>query len=226
MQSALYNQKGEKVGEIDLSEDVFNRKPSKAARDEAKPQRALNSDHIYQTVLYYQNLRRKPIAKTKDRSEVSGGGRKPWRQKGTGRARHGSIRSPLWRGGGVTFGPKPEKNYQTKLSKEAKKKALYMVLSQKIKDNEIIFLDKIEMEKLKTSLAAEIIKNLEKIAPEINKKKTLIVLSKANEQIKKSFRNLENVKVISVNSLNPYLLLQNKYIIMEHEAVSQICTNR
>ena len=110
MKSALYNQKGEKVGEVDLPEDVFKQK--------------INPDHIYQAVLYYENLKRKPIAKTKDRSEVRGGGRKPWRQKGTGRARHGSTRSPIWKGGGVTFGPSPEKFSQIKMSKKHEKEPL------------------------------------------------------------------------------------------------------
>jgi large subunit ribosomal protein L4 len=211
MKSPLYNQKGEKVGDIELPENVFNQK--------------LNPDHLYQSVLYYQNSERQSIAKTKDRSEVRGGGRKPWRQKGTGRARHGSIRSPLWKGGGVTFGPSPEKKYQTKFSKKAKKEALKMALSQKIKDKEIIFLDQIKVDEPKTKLAEKIIQSLEKVFPDIEKKKTLIILNQKEEKILKAFRNLKNIQVCLANSLNAYFLLKNKYAIIERDAISRICTN-
>ncbi len=207
MKSVLYNQNGEQIGKIDLNEKVFNQK--------------LNPDHIYQVVLYYEDLKRKPIAKTKDRSEVRGGGRKPWKQKGTGRARHGSIRSPLWKGGGVTFGPGPDKfSHQKKMSKSARKKALEMVLSQKLRDNEIIFLDQVKIDNPKTKIAENIIKNFEKSFPKISEKKILIVLTKKNEKIKQAFGNIKNIQVCSVNSLNPYFLLKNKYVIIEKQAIS------
>ena len=208
MKSALYNQKGEKVGEVDLPEDVFKQK--------------INPDHIYQAVLYYENLKRKPIAKTKDRSEVRGGGRKPWRQKGTGRARHGSTRSPIWKGGGVTFGPSPEKFSQIKMSKKARKRAFEMVFSKKLEEKEIIFLDQLTIDKLKTKSAEKIIKNLTKIAPGIDKKKTGIALKKADENIKKAFRNIKNIEIYNVSAINAYFLLQNKYIIIEEKAVKEL----
>ena len=207
MKADLFNQRGDKIEEIDLPDRIFSITPT--------------PDLLHQVVLYYRNLSRRVIAKTKDRSEVRGGGRKPWRQKGTGRARHGSIRSPLWRKGGITFGPRPEKKYQTRISREKRKKALFMVLSQKFKEGEIIFVEKIEDVGIKTKSFAKNFKNLSKIKKDILGKRTLFVLTNKNENIIKAARNLENVSLASINSLNPYLLLENKYLIIEKEAIEQ-----
>ena len=207
MKADLFNQRGDKIEEIDLPDRIFSIAPT--------------PDLLHQVVLYYRNLSRRVIAKTKDRSEVRGGGRKPWRQKGTGRARHGSIRSPLWRKGGITFGPRPEKKYQTRISREKRKKALFMVLSQKFKEGEIIFVEKIEDLGIKTKSFAKFFKNLTKIKKDILGKRTLFVLTNKNENIIKAARNLKNVSLVSINSLNPYLLLENKYLIIEKEAIEQ-----
>jgi len=207
MKADLFNQRGDKIEEIDLPDRIFSIAPT--------------PDLLHQVVLYYRNLSRRVIAKTKDRSEVRGGGRKPWRQKGTGRARHGSIRSPLWRKGGITFGPRPEKKYQTRISREKRKKALFMVLSQKFKEGEIIFVEKIEDLGIKTKSFAKNFKNLTKIKKDILGKRALFVLTNKNENIIKAARNLKNVSLVSINSLNPYLLLENKYLIIEKEAIEQ-----
>jgi len=205
MKTDLYNQEGEKIGEIDLPDRIFNIK--------------INPDLLHQAIRYYQFLSRQPIVKTKTRSEVRGGGRKPWRQKGTGRARHGSIRSPIWKGGGVTFGPSPEKKYQIKLPKKMRKKALYMVLSGKAKEGEIVILDKLNPKTAKTKEGVRLLENLSKIKKDIKDKKTVFALVHANEKFLKSISNLKNVSTIPLNSLNAYFLLKNKYLVMEKEGI-------
>ena len=205
MKTDLYNQEGEKIGEIDLPDRIFNIK--------------INPDLLHQAIRYYQFLSRQPIAKTKTRSEVRGGGRKPWRQKGTGRARHGSIRSPIWKGGGVTFGPSPEKKYQIKLPKKMRKKALYMVLSGKAKEGEIVILDKLNQKTAKTKEGVRLLENLSKIKKDIKDKKTVFALVHANEKFLKSISNLKNVSTIPLNSLNAYFLLKNKYLVIEKEGI-------
>ena len=205
MKVPVYNQKGKEVDKIGLSEKMFDVK--------------MNADLLHQAVCYYEALKRKPIAKTKDRSEVRGGGRKPWKQKGTGRARHGSTRSPIWKGGGVTFGPNLEKKYQKEFPKKMRKKALFITLSQKLKDKEIIFLDKLEIKEPKTKTAAEILKSFKE---DFQNKKTAIVLSKKDEKILRAFKNLKNISTILAPSINAYFLLKNKYIIIEREAFDKI----
>lgn len=211
MRSDLYNQKGERIGEIELPDKIFGI--------------PLDSDLLHQTVLYYENLSRQPIAKVKDRSEVRGGGRKPWRQKGTGRARHGSIRSPLWRGGGVVFGPTPEKKYQQKMPKKMRRKALFITFSQKLKDDEVIVLDKIEVKEPKTKKVMEIFKNLLKIKKDIKDKKTIFILYEKNENFLKGARNIKNLSTVAIRSINPYLLLKNKYAIVEKDAINYLKTH-
>ena len=205
MKAPVYNQKGKEVEEIELPKEIFDVK--------------MNPDLLHQAVRYYEALGRQPIAEVKDRSEVRGGGRKPWRQKGTGRARHGSIRSPIWKGGGVTFGPSLEKKYQKEFPKKMKRKALFMVLSRKLKDEEIVLLDKIEISEPKTKTAIEILRNFKK---DFQNKKTAIALSKKDEKILRAFRNLKNISTILADSINAYFLLKNKYLIIEKDAVELI----
>jgi len=146
MKASLYNQEGEEIKKVDLPSEIFDIE--------------LNSDLVHQVVVAQMSNSRKVIAHTKDRSEKRGGGRKPWRQKGTGRARHGSIRSPIWRGGGVTFGPTKDRNFSKKINKKMKQGALLMTLSSKIKEDEFVLLDKIELTEGKTKLMNEMINNL------------------------------------------------------------------
>src|SRR5450830_1348024 len=144
----IYSQKGAEAGSIDLPAKVFAAK--------------WRSDLVHQVVEGMKSNKRAGTADTKDRGEVRGGGKKPWKQKGTGRARHGSSRSPIWVGGGVTHGPLAEKNYKRKISKKMRAQALFSVLSKKLKDNEIIFVDSLEMPKINTKSALEVVKNLAK----------------------------------------------------------------
>jgi large subunit ribosomal protein L4 len=208
MKVPLFNQNGEKIEEIDLPEEIFGVKA--------------NPDLIYQVVVSQMARKRFPIAHTKTRAEVRGGGRKPWPQKGLGRARHGSIRSPIFKGGGVVFGPTKEKNFKKKIPKKMKRKALFGVLSQKLKENSIIFLDNLKIETGKTKEMAKIIENLKKIKEDVGKKSVLIVLPEKNEKIILSARNLPKVEVSMASDLNCLQLLSFHYLIFLRKALDKI----
>jgi len=203
MKISVYNQQGEKISEALLLKEIFDIK--------------INPDLIYQVARSFMMSQRKATAHTKDRSEVRGGGRKPWRQKGTGRARHGSRRSPLWRGGGITFGPTKEKIFKRKINKKMRRKALKMILSAKVKNNLLILLDKIKLEKAKTKGILEIIKKLP-----IEGKSSLITLPAIDENIIRAARNIDGVKVVQAKDLNILDLLSFKYLIMPKEAIKVI----
>lgn len=204
MKVSVYNQKGEELKKIDISEEVFNIEP--------------NFDLIHQVVVSQMSNRRQGSAHTKDRGDVSGGGRKPWRQKGTGRARHGSTRSPIWKGGGVTFGPRNDKNYKKVIPKLMRRKALFMVLSAKLKDNEIKVLDKIELNDNKTKSAKEILNHF----PEITQKTTLMILPNTNKNILLGFRNIPKVELMQAKDINALDLLSFKNIIIPEESIKVI----
>ncbi len=180
-----------------------------------------NPDLVHQVMLAMQANKRKVTAHAKTRAEVRGGGKKPWRQKGTGRARHGSIRSPLWRGGGVTFGPSTERVYAQKINKKMKRKAILTALSQKARDGELLILDDLKMASPKTKEAAGILKNLggikgfEKMAGK--KKNSLFLLPGKNEGLARSFRNLPNANTALARNLNLLDILNYKYLIFPKE---------
>ncbi len=200
----IYNQEGEKKKKkTRLPKDIFGVD--------------LNSDLVYQVVVSQRANRRRNIAHSKDRSEKRGGGRKPWRQKGTGRARHGSIRSPIWKGGGVTFGPRKERVFKEKIPKKMKRKALFIVLSAKAKDKLLIILDKLEADKIKTKRIAEILEKLP-----LDKENCLIALPEHNKNIVLSSRNLPGVEVIEARNLNALDLLSFKYLVLPKEAINKI----
>jgi len=206
MQTDLYNQSGEVIGKTDLPDNIFSLK--------------MNPDLMHQVINAQMANSRKVLAHTKDRSEVRGGGKKPWRQKGTGRARHGSSRSPLWRGGGVTHGPIKDKNYEKKINKKMKAKALYTILSQKMRDNEILFVDNFSFIKPKTQEAVSAMKSLSKIKEFkniISKKNNAayLALGKKDLNTAKSFANLSNIKIDDVKNLNPMDVVNYKYLIIE-----------
>ena len=201
----VHNLEGEQTGTINLPKEIFGVK--------------INNDLIYQVVNAQTANSRFHLAHTKDRSEVRGGGKKPWRQKGTGRARHGSIRSPLWKGGGVTFGPKLEENFEKKINKKAKKKALFMVLTSKIQDKELIILDELKIKEIKTKIMAGIIS---KILKEIKKPSILITISKKDENVIIASKNIPDVKTILADSLNVLDLLSFKYLLIDKEAIKVI----
>jgi len=204
LNAPIYNLEGEQTGTVELPENIFGLK--------------INNDLIYQVINVQLANQRRHLAKTKDRGEVRGGGRKPWRQKGTGRARHGSIRSPLWRGGGVTFGPAQEKVFKRKINKKARRKALLMVLSSKLKDKELIVFEKLKLKERKTKLMFNLInKILEGKRPSV-----LMALSQKDENIIKAVRNIPYTKTLSANSLNVFDLLSFKYLFLDKEAIKLI----
>lgn len=213
MKATVYSQSGKESGKVDLPKSVFGL--------------PWNADLVHQVVVSQQSNARTPIAHTKDRSEVRGGGKKPWKQKGTGRARHGSRRSPIWIGGGVTFGPRNERDYSKKINKKMRTKALFTVLSKKLKDGEILFVDTLSFSEPKTVQAKEVmsalgaVKGYEKL---VTKKKNtaLFALQAPDENTAKSFRNFGNVLIEEVRNLNPVTALTYKYLIITkpNDAVS------
>jgi len=207
MKVKVYNQNGKESEELDLPDGVFGLK--------------LNKDLVHQAVVTQMANARDVIAHTKDRSEVRGGGKKPWRQKGTGRARHGSIRSPIWRGGGVTFGPTKERNFSKKINKKMKQKALFMVLSAKVKDNELIVLENLKINSPKTKEMAVLVKNLENIKKDIQRS-ALIALAKKDENIIKAVKNIPKMGIIGINNLNVVDVLKYKYLVTTKEAINAI----
>jgi large subunit ribosomal protein L4 len=203
MKTDVYNQKGEKIEEMDLPKEIF--------------EVPMNSDLVHQVVVSQMANQRQIIAHTKTRAEVRGGGKKPWRQKGTGRARHGSIRSPIWKGGGVTFGPTKERNFKKDIPKKMRKKALMMVLSAKVKNNLLFILDKLNLKEMKTKLMAEIMKKFLK-----NNNSCLIVLPQKEEVLIRAAKNLPKVQTIEARNLNCLELLSYRYLMMPKESINVI----
>ncbi|MDP2789106.1 MAG: 50S ribosomal protein L4 [bacterium] len=207
MEVKIYNQKGTEAGMIALPERVFAAK--------------WRADLVHQVVEGMRSNKRAGTADTKDRGEVRGGGKKPWKQKGTGRARHGSTRSPIWVGGGVTHGPLAEKNYKRKISKKMRAQALFSVLSKKLKDGEILFVDSLEMSAIKTKGAQEVMNKLTKVSKwkvsgKEQKPKILTALWGRNEKAEKSFRNLPQLEIVFLNNLNSLDVLNHRYLLIEN----------
>jgi len=198
----VYNQEGEEVSELNLNEAIFGL--------------PWNADLIHQVVRVALANKRQVLASTKDRREVSGGGRKPWRQKGTGRARHGSIRSPLWKGGGITFGPTKERNFKLKINKKMARKGFLTVLSAKTGDGELLVLDDLKLSAPKTKEMAKIIKNFPQV------KNSLLILSDKNEGIKKAGRNLPNLNITNMDSLNILDILKYKHLIFTKDGIEHL----
>ncbi len=169
---------------------------------------------LHQTVIMQLNNRRSGTASTKTRGLVRGSGRKPWRQKGTGRARVGSIRSPLWTGGGTTFGPQP-RDYFYRLPKKARREALLSALSLRRKDEKIIVIDKLELAETKTKLMREVLENL-------GVKSALIVIHESDEKVERSARNLGTVKVLRAEGLNVYDILRYEHLVLTEQALGVI----
>ena len=193
MRYPVYNLKGEEAGTITLVKQVF--------------EVDLNPDLLHQVVLSQMGNRRQVTAHTKDRSEVSGGGRKPWRQKGTGRARHGSIRSPIWKGGGVTFGPTNQRVFKKRIPQKMKRKALFMALSAKAKGKFIVVLDELIMEKPKTKAIDGLIKGLRAKIKNFKTGSVLIVVPKNDKNIVLATRNLVQTQTLEAKNLNAFDLL-------------------
>ena len=194
MKLSVYNQAGKEVKKIELDSSVFDGK--------------VNQDVLYQAVLMYRRNRRKGLASTKTRGEVSGGGRKPWRQKGTGRARVGSIRSPLWRKGGVIFGPHP-RDFSIKLPKKIRIAALKSSLNAKLNDNNLVILDNLNMDSPKTKEAYKILNTLK-----LNDGNILLMLEEISNNLRLSFRNIGSLDILKASNTNAYDVLRAKKIIV------------
>ena len=197
----VHNINGENVGEVSLKDSIFNTK--------------INKYLIHQVIKYYLANRRRGTASTKNRSEVRGGGAKPWKQKGTGRARAGTNRSPIWVGGGTVFGPAP-RDYSFSLPKKMKAAALKSALSDKLENKEIIIIDELLLKENKTSEMVKILKNLQAF------KKPLIITEKEDNIVVLSVRNIKGAKVLPVSKLNTYDLINQEKIIITKKALQKI----
>lgn len=206
----VYDKHGKKVGQEKLDPKIFGVEVKKEV--------------IHQVVISMMSNKRHPWAHTKTRGEVRGGGRKPWKQKGTGRARAGSIRSPIWKGGGVTFGPRKERNYYKKINKKMRRKALLMCLSDKFKENKLYVLDKLQMTEIKTKDFNSIISKVIKPLVKTKIKKVIISLPENDLRVIKSARNIPGVKTFAVTDLNVLDVLKTKYILTTRKGIKKIQT--
>ena len=197
----VYDIKGKKVSELDLNEDIFGIIP--------------NEEVVHSVLVNYQANQRQGTQSTKTRAEVSGGGKKPWRQKGTGRARQGSTRSPQWIKGGIALGPKP-RSYTYKVNKKEKRLAVKSVLSSKVLENELVVVDKLAFKEIKTKAMASALANLKVEG------KALILLPEKNENVQKSARNIEGVKTSLVNTLNVYDLLKYTKLVVTVDTIKKL----
>ncbi len=205
MEAKVYNQSGKEAGSIKLPDGMFNL--------------PWNADLVHQVVTGMLSNKRAGTADTKDRSEVNGGGRKPYQQKGTGRARHGSNRSPIFVGGGVAHGPRTDKNYKKKINSKMKAKALLTLLSAKHKDGKILFVESLDLNNAKTKDAAGVMKSLSSVSGfghlTFKKKNNVtLVTPEKNDTVRLSFRNLEHVRLETLNQLNPVDVANARYIVM------------
>ena len=215
LDAKIYDQNGKSAGTIKLPEAIFGLR--------------WNADLVHQVATSMRSSARTPVAHTKDRGDVRGGGKKPWKQKGTGRARHGSTRSPIWVGGGVAHGPRNEKNYDRKVNKKMKIKAIYTILSRKMRDGEVMFVNSLALSAPKTKEAVSTLGKLgtvagfEKFADRRNNA-ALITVLKMEENTKRGFSNLNNLEVMELRNINPLALLQykNVVIVSPEESVKEL----
>ena len=197
----VYNMEGKKVSDVELNDNVFGIEPNEAI--------------VHSVLVNYLANQRQGTQSTKTRSEVSGGGRKPWRQKGTGRARQGSIRAPQWVKGGIALGPRP-RSYKYTVNTKESRLAIRSVLSSKVLENNLVVLDKAEMKEIKTQAMVKTLANLKVEG------KTLILLPERNENVQKSARNIKNVKTTLVNTINVYDLLKYNKLVVTLDAVKKL----
>lgn len=197
----VYDIKGKKVSDVELAEAIFGIEPNEAI--------------VHSVLVNYLANQRQGTQSTKTRAEVRGGGRKPWRQKGTGRARQGSIRAPQWVKGGIALGPRP-RSYKYTVNKKERRLAIRSVLSSKVLENNLVVLDKAEMKEIKTQAMVKTLANLKVEG------KTLILLPERNENVQKSARNIKNVKTTLVNTINVYDLLKYNKLVVTLDAVKKL----
>ena len=197
----VYNIEGKKVDSVNLSEEIFGIEPNEAV--------------VHSVLVNFLANQRQGTQSTKTRAEVSGGGRKPWRQKGTGRARQGSTRSPQWIKGGIALGPKP-RTYAYTVNKKERRLAIKSVLSSKVLENELVVVDNLSLKEIKTNAMVKALNNLKVEG------KTLILLPEKNETVQKSARNIENVKTTLVNTINVYDLLKYNKLVVTLDTVKKL----
>lgn len=209
----VYNQVGEAVSEAKLSDKVFGVE--------------VNTNLVHQVVVAQMANARQVLAHTKDRSEVRGGGRKPWRQKGTGRARVGSSRSPIWKGGGVTFGPTKDRNFSKNINKKMRQKALLMALSSKVADKDLALLDKLAVAEFKTKNMEAVIKTVEeKVLNNKEEKRNILIVDNSKDlKLKKSISNLPGVAMINLENINIVDLLKYRDLLLTTEVVKELEKN-
>ena len=198
---SVYNVEGKKVSDVELKEEIFGIEPNEAI--------------IHSVLVNYLANQRQGTQSTKTRAEVRGGGRKPWRQKGTGRARQGSIRAPQWIKGGIALGPKP-RSYKYTVNKKERQLAVKSMLSMKVLEQSLLVVDKLAFEEIKTKNMVSALNNLKVTG------KTLVMLAEKNENVQKSARNLENVKTGSVNTINVYDLLKYKKLVLTVDTIKKL----
>ena len=197
----VYNVEGKKVSTVELNEEIFGIEPNEAV--------------VHSVLVNYLANQRQGTQSTKTRAEVRGGGRKPWRQKGTGRARQGSIRAPQWIKGGIALGPKP-RSYKYRVNKKERQLAIKSLLSSKVLENNLVVVDKFDFKEIKTKQMATAMKNLKV------EEKAFVVLATSDEKVQKSARNLENVKTGSVNTINVYDLLKYKKLVLTVDTIKKL----
>ena len=207
MKTAIYNQNAEKIDEVELNSKIFNIEK-------------INPHVMHQTVVALLAQARSPIASTKTRAEVRGGGKKPWKQKGTGRARVGSIRSPLWRGGGITFGPRPNRNFSKKLNKKTKVLALFSALSDKLKSEKVFIVDSFSLPEKKTKLLAEKLKGFRNHFPALGVK--VLIVAGPKTELGLPARNLPDITVRQGDNLNILEILNADSLVIAKDALSVI----
>ena len=197
----VYNIEGKNVKSLDLKEEIFGIEPNEAV--------------VHSVLVNYLANQRQGTQSTKTRAEVRGGGRKPWRQKGTGRARQGSIRAPQWIKGGIALGPKP-RSYKYRVNKKERQLAIKSLLSSKVLESNLVVVDKFDFKEIKTKQMATAMKNLKV------EEKAFVVLATSDEKVQKSARNLENVKTGSVNTINVYDLLRYKKLVLTVDTIKKL----
>lgn len=197
---SLYNMEGKEVGKIELKDEIFGVE--------------INEHLVHKAVVAQLANKRQGTQKARTRSEVSGGGRKPWRQKGTGHARQGSIRAPQWKGGGVVFAPVP-RDYSQKMNKKERRIALLSALSSRVADNKIFVVEDLKLDEIKTKKFAEVLKNLKV-------DKALVVIEEGNKNVQLSARNIPNVKTAGANTINVYDILKYNTLVLSKEVVAKI----
>jgi len=202
----IYNQTAEEVNDLELAENIF-----------AVP---VNTELLHQAIVAQNNNSRQVLAHTKTRSEVAGGGKKPWKQKGTGRARVGSSRSPIWIGGGVTFGPRKDRNFKQKINQKMKQRAMFIALSDRFESKTLAVINEIKLSEYKTKAISNILTTFEKKIFSTDRRSLLIISDGKDEMLKYSIRNLQNTKLINLDNINLLDIVNHRNLIMTEQAIN------